>query len=181
MAWCALRPSALARGVALLCALALGYVPGASAQSGPRVSAELRELAQSVRTSPGRIPKLAIKSGDDGELELPLEHTDVSADVVGPVARVDVVQRYHNPHDEPIEAVYKFPLPENSAVDAMEMHIGDRVIEAEIKKREQARKMYERAKERGHTAALLEQERPNIFTQSVANIAPGEDIEVKVR
>ncbi len=89
--------------------------------------------------------------------------------------------RTGNPNRSPIEAVYVFPFPENSAVDDMRMTVGDRVIRAEIRERNEARRVYERAKRRGNTAALLEQERPNVFTQSVANIAPGETIEVTVR
>src|SRR5690606_6900796 len=118
----------------------------------------------------------------DGEtLKLPLSHTHVSARLTGFVAQVEVTQTYQNPFPDPIEAVYVFPLPENSAVDDMKMQIGARVIEAEIQKRDQARRTYEEARSAGHTAALLEQERPNVFTQSVANIAPGEEIDVVIR
>ena len=126
-------------------------------------------------TEPGELPRLKVA----GEA-LPLKHTQVFAEIAGPVARVQVVQTYGNPHAEPIEAVYIFPLPENSAVDDMMLRVGDRVVRADIKRRADARKVYEDAKRKGQTAALLEQERPNIFTQSVANIAPGEDIDVTV-
>ena len=129
-------------------------------------------------TSPGDLPHLELV---DGAEHLPLKHTDVKAWVRGFVAEVEVTQTYRNTHEEPIEAVYIFPLPENSAVNHMQMVIGKREIVAEIKKRDEARQIYEEARSRGNTAALLEQERPNIFTQSVANIAPGEDIDVVVR
>jgi Ca-activated chloride channel homolog len=132
-----------------------------------------------IATDPGEIPYLRVAGEDTSQL--PLKHTDVRAKLTGFVAEVEVRQTYGNPHQEPIEAVYVFPLPENSAVHQMRMVIGDRVIESVIQERQEARRTYEQAKSEGHTAALLEQERPNIFTQSVANIAPGEDIDVVVR
>ncbi|MBO6937361.1 MAG: VWA domain-containing protein [Deltaproteobacteria bacterium] len=110
--------------------------------------------------------------------QCPLEHTDVSMDVSGSTVHTRVTQRFSNPFDEPIEAVYVFPLPENAAVDAMQMRIGDRVVQSQIMRREAARETYEAARNQGQTASLLEQERPNIFTTSVANIRPGHPIEV---
>jgi Ca-activated chloride channel family protein len=117
----------------------------------------------------------------DQKLEMPLQHTDVQIDVSGFVARATVTQKYHNPFDKPIEAVYTFPLPEDAAVDDMQMTIGKRVIKGLIKRREEARQLYEQAKRQGQRASLLEQERPNVFTQSVANILPGEEIIVTLR
>jgi len=113
-------------------------------------------------------------------LNLPLKHTWVDAKVTGYIARVTVTQHYTNPFDKPIEVVYCFPLPQNSAVDEMTMVIGNRVIKGEINRREQAREIYEEAKYEGKTASLLELERPNIFTQSVANIIPGDDIYIQI-
>lgn len=130
-------------------------------------------------TVPGELPYISVAR--DSEQRLPLEHTHVSAELNGAIAEVEVTQTYSNGHSEPIEAVYVFPLPENSAVNFMQMVIGDRKITAKIDERGRARRTYERAKRAGHTAALLEQERPNVFTQSVANIAPGEKIDVVVR
>lgn len=129
-------------------------------------------------TDPGDLPQLRMV---DGAEALPLKHTGVRAEITGIVAEVEVRQTYQNTHDEAIEAVYTFPLPENSAVRDMEIVIGDRTIRAEIKRREEARRTYERARAQGNTAALLEQERSNVFTQSVANIAPGENIDVVIR
>ncbi len=129
-------------------------------------------------TSPGDLPALRLMDGADA---LPLRHTAVQVEIVGMVARVQVSQTYTNTHEEPIEAVYTFPLPENSAVDDMRMVIGDRTITAQIEQREQARRIYENARSQGRTTALLEQERANVFTQSVANIAPREDIDVVIR
>ncbi len=112
--------------------------------------------------------------------DLPLVRTRVHADVSGFVARVTVTQEFTNPHDKPIEAIYMFPLPADSAVDDMEMHVGERVIRGRIQRRAQARQTYEEARSEGRHAALLEQQRPNLFAQSVANIAPGERIEVSL-
>ena len=110
----------------------------------------------------------------------PLEHTDVEGWIVGDIAHVRVTQRFGNPYDDPIEAVYVFPLPQNSAVNDMLMQIGQRTIRGVIKEREEAKQIYEEAKQAGKTASLLEQERPNIFTQSVANIMPGDAIEITI-
>ena len=121
--------------------------------------------------------------GPEGErtLALPLRKTSVVGEVSGFVARVTVQQFFSNPSPRPIEAIYKFPLPANAAVHESVIRIGDRLITAEIKERKAARKKYEKAKASGKRAALLEQERPNIFTQSVANIGPGEEIVVALR
>jgi Ca-activated chloride channel homolog len=110
----------------------------------------------------------------------PLEHTDVSVEVAGFVARVSVTQRFANPFPDPIEAVYTFPLSERAAVDAMTLRSGDRTIRGEIKTREAARAAYEEARKEGKTAALLDEERPNVFTQSVANLMPGSAITVHI-
>jgi Ca-activated chloride channel homolog len=112
--------------------------------------------------------------------ECPLKHTDVHASVSGPVARVKVTQEFTNAESQRIEAVYKFPLPPDAAVDQMTICVGRRTIKAVIKDRAEARKIYESARERGSLASLLDQERPNIFTQSVANIQPGETIKVEI-
>ena len=118
----------------------------------------------------------------DGQQQaLALEHTDVQAEVSGNVSRVEVTQTFANPYDKPLEAVYKFPLPDDAAVDDMEIIIGDRIIRGSIKKKQEAKQIYEQAKQQGKTAGLLAQERDNVFTQSLANILPGEKIEVKIR
>lgn len=110
----------------------------------------------------------------------PLEHTSVTAEVSGFTARVQVTQTFHNPRKEKIEAIYTFPLSADAAVDSMIMRVGDRVVKGTIKRREEAKRIYERARERGHVASLLDQERPNIFTQSVANIMPGEKVVITI-
>ena len=110
-----------------------------------------------------------------------LTHTDVKGKVDGNIARVSVTQKFTNPFDKPLEAVYVFPLPDEAAVDDLEIKIGERIIKGNIKRREEARAAYEQARQQGRTAALLEQERDNIFTQSLANIRPNETIEVTIR
>jgi len=123
---------------------------------------------------------LRIVQKDGGIVECPLKHTDVSADIAGFVARVRVVQTFHNPTKDKVEAVYVFPLPHEAAVDEMTMVIGDRKIVGLIKRRAEARAVYEAALRAGQTAALLEQERPNIFTQSVGNIEPGQEVKIEI-
>lgn len=108
----------------------------------------------------------------------PLKHTDVKAEISGFLSRVTVTQEFENPYREKIEAVYTFPLPQHAAVNGMTMKIGDRTVRGKIKRREEARAIYEAARDAGYAASLLDQERPNIFTQSVANIRPGEKVTV---
>ncbi|MEI6916548.1 MAG: VIT domain-containing protein, partial [Armatimonadota bacterium] len=120
--------------------------------------------------------------GKDGQPAglCPLKTTRVTGNISGFMGRVDVVQVFTNPLKEKIEAIYVFPLPSGAAVDAMEMMVGTRKVVGEIKKREEARQIYENAKNAGQVASLLDQERPNIFTQSVANIMPGETVKVRI-
>src|SRR5262245_59555378 len=112
--------------------------------------------------------------------ECPLKQTDVKAEVSGQLARVTVTQEFHNPFRDKIEAVYVFPLPQSAAVDDMTMIVGDHTIKGKIKRREEAQAIYEAAREAGQTAGLLDQERPNIFTQSVANIVPGAEVKITI-
>ena len=104
--------------------------------------------------------------------------SEVHFEISGMVAKVSLAQRFSNRSPHWSEAVYVFPLPETAAVNAMEMHIGERVIRGEIHEKQSARHIYQQAKQSGRTASLVEQQRPNLFTQKVANIAPGETIEV---
>ncbi|NEP39207.1 MAG: after-VIT domain-containing protein [Okeania sp. SIO2H7] len=115
------------------------------------------------------------------KLTFPLKHTEVQAKIAGNLSRVEVTQQFENPFTEPLEATYVFPLPDEAAVDEMEIKIGDRLIKGNIKKREEAKKIYQQAKQQGRTAGLLEQQRDNIFTKSLANIKPGEQIDVIIR
>lgn len=109
---------------------------------------------------------------------LPLVHTDVRIEIADGITGVSVTQRFRNSFAQPIEAVYVFPLPVDAAIDAMAMRVGARTIRALIARRDEARAAYDNARAQGQRAALLEQERPNIFTMQVANLSAGVDIEV---
>ena len=122
----------------------------------------------------------AIDSGGKPKALCPLKHTDVKAQISGFLSRVVVTQEFENPFPEKIEAVYTFPLPQNAAVDDMTMVVGERTVRGKILRREEAQAVYDAAKSNGQTASLLDQERPNIFTQSVANILPGEQIKITI-
>jgi Ca-activated chloride channel family protein len=130
----------------------------------------------------GQTPGSLSIVGKDRKIQgtCPLKHTDVHAGISGFLARVTVTQVFANTAEQNIEAVYTFPLPQDAAVDDMTIQIGDRTVRGLIKRREEARAIYEKAKNSGHVAALLDQERPNIFTQSVANILPGEQVTVTI-
>jgi Ca-activated chloride channel family protein len=122
-----------------------------------------------------------VQTPDRQQQPFTLTNTDVKGKISGNISRVEVTQTFQNPYDKPLEAIYVFPLPDQAAVDDMEIKIGDRVIKGNIKKREEAKEIYERARQEGRTAGLLEQERDNIFTQSLANIKPNEQIKVTIR
>lgn len=107
--------------------------------------------------------------------------TDVSISVSGMVATVNYRQEFRNDSSEWLEAKYLFPLPETAAVNAMEIRVGERIIKGEIKEKQRAREIYKQAKDNGQRASLVEQQRPNMFTQKVANIGPGETIAVNIR
>ena len=116
----------------------------------------------------------------EGYVTATLMNTDVTMDINGLVARVSVRQEFRNEGSEWVEGVYVFPLPDKAAVDRMRLHIGDRFIEGEIREKEQAKKEYERARDQGKKASLVEQQRANLFTTSVANIAPGELVVIEI-
>jgi len=120
----------------------------------------------------------------EGDIEVdnfPLLKTGAEVDIAGVIAEVALTQVYKNDGDKTIEAIYVFPLGTKSAIHAMKMTIGDRVIEANIEEKLRAQKIYQQALENGQTASLLEQERPNVFQMKVANIMPGDVVEVEVR
>ncbi len=120
---------------------------------------------------------LLFKTDEPGRfVEAPRLGSDFKLTVTGPFVRTTLTQQFVNPTDGWVEAVYVFPLPEKSAVDTLRMIVGKRVIVGEIKERKEARVIYERAKANGQKAALIEQQRPNIFTHNVANIGPGETV-----
>ncbi len=137
--------------------------------------------AASAADDPATPGALRVTEPGGAIVEMPLRHTRVTAEISAFVARTVVEQTFVNPYDHPVEAVYTFPLGDRAAVDDFELVVGDRTIKGEIKRREEARQIYESAREAGYQAALLEQERPNIFTQSIANLEPGREIRVRLR
>jgi len=126
-------------------------------------------------------PYFYIPSEDANKESFPLKDTNVDVTISGVIADVNIKQQYKNEGTSTIEAVYVFPLSTKAAVYSMTMTIGDRRIEAEVKRKDEARKEYELAKSQGRTASLLEQKRPNVFEMNVANILPGDDIVVDLR
>ena len=118
-------------------------------------------------------PYFFIKSDDPETDRLPLKSTTAKVNIAGVIADVVVTQVYKNEGRKPLEAIYVFPASTKAAVYAMKMTIGERVIVADIRKRDDARKAYEQAKQDGKSASLLEQQRPNVFQMNVANILPG--------
>ncbi len=152
-------------------ALFLSFEPVWSAQ-GPQPAV--------LKASDARSGTLLLKSDDDGTTEAIRLGIDVDLTVSGPTVRARVTQIFRNPTQNWVEATYVYPLPPGGAVDTLKMVVGERVIVGEIKERQQARAVYEQARSNGQKAALTEQERPNIFTNSVANIGPGETVLVQI-
>lgn len=125
---------------------------------------------------------LVIKEGESGLYQpMPNLNTIVNVNIEGMIASTTVDQHYINDTNEIIETIYIFPLSANCAVRDMEMIIGDRHIKGEVEEKVEARKKYEQAKSQGKKAGLTEQERPNIFTNSVANILPGEHVIIRLK
>src|SRR5262245_49700190 len=133
----------------------------------------------SMKPADARTGSLLLKT-DDGYTDATRLGIDVDLDVSGPTIRARVTQIFRNPTQNWMEATYVYPLPAGGAVDTLKMVVGDHVIVGDIKERQQARVVYEEAKRNGQKAALTEQERPNIFTNSVANIGPGETVLVQI-
>src|SRR6476469_9676423 len=140
-------------------------------------SSEREAIAQTGETSGALV---VFDPTGQTKRQCPLKHTDVKAEISGFLSRVNVTQEFENPFKEKIEAIYTFPLPQDAAVDDMTMTIGNRVVRGKILPREEAQAVYEAAKSSGQVASLLDQERPNIFTQSVANILPGEQVKIRI-
>ena len=124
---------------------------------------------------------LLLQSGEAGQyIEAPRLASDFNIDVSGPTARARLSQVFENPTNSWVEGLYVFPLPEDSAVYSLKMIVGDRVIVADIKEKQAAREIYEKAKSEGKKAALIEQQRPNIFTNAVANLGPNEKLVIQI-
>jgi Ca-activated chloride channel family protein len=123
---------------------------------------------------------LLLRTSDGTRVQALRQSTRIRAEVTGNVARVHVTQKFENAGDDWVEGLYVFPLSAGAAVDELEMLVGDREIRGEIQRKSQARATYEKAKREGRRASLVDQERPNMFTTSVANIAPHSSITVDI-
>jgi Ca-activated chloride channel family protein len=126
-----------------------------------------------------RMGSLLLREGEH-YLEAPRIATDIDITISGPTSRARITQIFDNPTNNWVEAIYVNPMPDGGAVDTLKMVIGDRIVVGEIKERVEAKAVYEEAKRSGRKATLIEQERPNIFTNAVANIGPGERVVVQI-
>jgi len=139
-------------------------------------TAEERDAAEKTLA-----PYFFVEGGDPRVDRFPLESTEVDVAISGPIAAVTVTQVYGNQGARPIHARYVFPASTRAAVNGLRMALAGRVIEAAIQEREQAEKTFEAAKREGKTATLLDQQRPNVFTMRLANVMPGDRVEVTLR
>ena len=175
----------MTRHLFLRATLALFLSLGAGSLSlAPACGNELEQPDQTTSLNDVKGGRLLFKTNQPGRyLPAPTLKTDVRISVTGLIARATVSQEFLNPSlekDAWAEGIYVFPLPETAAVDHLRMKIGERIIEGQIKEKAEAKKIYEQAKQEGKRTSLVEQERPNIFTTSVANIGPGERITVEI-
>lgn len=157
----------------MICSILFASGLQTSARTESQISAESGDKTLS--------PYFFVKSDDPLIDQLPLKATSALVNISGVIADVTVTQVYKNEGMKAIEAIYIFPASTRAAVYGMKMLIGKRVIEAKIKKRDEARRDYEQAREQGKSASLLEQQRPNVFQMNVANIMPGDVIKVELK
>jgi Ca-activated chloride channel homolog len=125
-------------------------------------------------------PYFFVEKGDPSVDRFPLKSTDVKASVNGVIADVFVTQKYVNDGKKPINARYVFPASTRASVHGMKMTVGNRVVTARIREREAAKQEFEKAKSEGKSASLLEEQRPNVFTMSLANIMPGDVVLIEL-
>src|ERR1700678_4180226 len=169
--------ASFAVGVAVTLAVAIATL--LAALTGARAGAAATGLPIVSSLADARIGSLLLRDGEQF-VEAPRLATDIDITVSGPTSRARVTQMFNNPTANWVEAIYVNPLPDGGAVDTLKMVIGDRIVVGEIKERVEAKAIYEEAKRSGRKATLIEQERPNIFTNSVANIGPGETVLVQI-
>lgn len=154
--------------------------PPRAAPESPRCTGPAPTEVHALDPDVGDEPRLKIKGEGDTWLGLPLKSLRYDTVVVGTLAETTVTQIFHNPLPDPLEAVYTFPLPADAAVDDYWIRVGTRSIRGLLRERAEAEKLYDEARAAGRTAALLTQERPNIFTQAVTRIGPGETVEIEI-
>ncbi len=123
-------------------------------------------------------PYFFIENGDPTLDQFPLKETGVVVNINGIIADVMITQKYANNGTRPINARYIFPASTRASVHGMKMIIGEEVINAEIKERQSAQEKFEKAKQHGKSASLLKQQRPNVFSMNIANIMPGDIIDI---
>ncbi len=140
----------------------------------------LTTQANAITPNDVKSGSLLLKAKDGSYLEAPRQASDYNVTVSGITGRTVLTQRFANPADGFVEGVYVFPLPEGAAVDTLKIIAGNKVIVGEVKEKQEAKIIYETAKDAGQTASLLEQERPNMFTNSIANIGPHETVIVQI-
>ena len=139
------------------------------------------QAATTTTLNDPRSGELLLRTDAPGQYTVaPTVETEVAIQVTGMVARTKVTQAFQNAGNEFVEGVYVFPLPERAAVDHLSMQVGSRSIEGEVREKEDARRVYDAAKSQGRKAALVEQQRPNLFTNSIAHIGPGETVRVTI-
>ncbi|CAN5832396.1 hypothetical protein BH11MYX3_BH11MYX3_22260 [soil metagenome] len=126
----------------------------------------------------GMYPTIA---GAPAAAPLPMLDSKVEITIRGPLVECVVTQKFINRGDHAIEATYIFPLPSDAAVSAMSIKTGTRTIKAAIERREDAQRRYEAAVNAGVSAAVTDQERPDVFTQTVAAIPPKGAVEIVLR
>jgi Ca-activated chloride channel homolog len=170
------RPSLLTR---IVVTAAMAIVTFLAPAAGARAGRTTTGLPVVASLADARIGSLLLRDGEQ-YVEAPRLATDIDITVSGPTLRARVTQIFNNPSKNWVEAIYVNPLPDGGAVDTLKMVIGDRIVVGEIKERVEAKVIYEAAKRSGRKATLIEQERPNIFTNSVANIGPGETVVVQI-
>ncbi len=170
------RPSLLTQ---IVVAAAMAIVAFLAPAAGARAGGTTTGLPIVASLADARIGSLLLRDGEQ-YVEAPRLATDIDITVSGPTSRARVTQIFNNPTKNWVEAIYVNPLPDGGAVDTLKMVIGDRIVVGEIKERVEAKVIYEAAKRSGRKATLIEQERPNIFTNSVANIGPGETVVVQI-
>ena len=143
--------------------------------------AQSPDLGRAMSAQDAKAGTLLVRTSEHDQFRpIPMLFTEVEIKVTGLIARSAVTQHFKNPTDKWLEGTYVFPLPDTAAVDELSMKIGERIIVGEIEERVQAKKIYEKTKSEGKKATLVEQERPSIFTTSVANIGPGETIQITI-
>ncbi|HEX6904663.1 MAG TPA: VIT domain-containing protein [Thermoanaerobaculia bacterium] len=125
-------------------------------------------------------PYFFVENGDPEVDRLPLKETKADVHIAGVIADVVVTQVYRNEGSRPINARYVFPASTRAAVHGMTMQVGDKRIRAQIREKQVAQQEFQRAQREGKSAALLEQQRPNVFSMNVANVMPGDEIRVEL-